>query len=118
MITHTDIFISNDTGPMHLAALLQKRTIALFGPCSPAHYRFNKSIYVLYKHLYCSPCVHEFKIPPCKGNNICMKSISVNEVYQLCCEVLEGKNTAFDTSFQVKDIIYERQSDIAGFIER
>ncbi len=30
------LFIGGDTGPMHLAALLGVRTVALFGPTDPA----------------------------------------------------------------------------------
>lgn len=80
LIRHSNFVITNDTGPMHLSSALQKKTIALFGPCSPQQYAIGENIIPIYKDLYCSPCVHEFIVPPCKGNNQCMKSIGVEEV--------------------------------------
>lgn len=75
------LLITNDTGPMHLASSLDTQVLALFGPCSPAQYGFGKNVKTIYKNVYCSPCVHEFVVPPCKGNNQCMQLITVNEVF-------------------------------------
>ncbi len=83
LIEASSIFISNDTGPMHIAFALNKMTIALFGPCSPSQYGKNQNTICIYKNLYCSPCVHEFLTPPCKGDNQCMKMITVNEVLKI-----------------------------------
>jgi ADP-heptose:LPS heptosyltransferase len=81
LIANSELLITNDTGPMHLAFSLKTRTVALFGPCSPQQYGgMGRSISV-YKNVYCSPCVHEFMIPPCKGDNQCMKKITVDEVH-------------------------------------
>ena len=35
LIKSADIVLSNDSGPMHLAAALNKPTLALFGPTNP-----------------------------------------------------------------------------------
>lgn len=75
------LLITNDTGPMHMASSLNTQVLALFGPCSPAQYGFGKNVKTIYKNVYCSPCVHEFVVPPCKGNNQCMQLITVNEVF-------------------------------------
>lgn len=83
LLRTTDLLITNDTGPMHLASCLNSSIIALFGPCSPNQYGFGENVHVVYKNVYCSPCVHEFAHPPCKGNNQCMQLISVDEVYTL-----------------------------------
>ena len=80
VLQHARIMISNDTGPLHLAHAVETPTVALFGPCSPEQYGYPGKNYILYKNLYCSPCVHEFTLPPCQGNNRCMKLISVEEV--------------------------------------
>lgn len=96
LIRNAELVITNDTGPMHVAASLRKKTIALFGPCSPQQYAISEHIYPIYKDLYCSPCVHEFIVPPCKGNNQCMKVISVEEVLKTLDKVRSGeKNTAY-----------------------
>ncbi len=80
LISDAELMITNDTGPMHIAFALHTKTIALFGPCSPSQYGKTENTTVLYKHVHCSPCVHKYISPPCKGDNICMKNISVGEV--------------------------------------
>jgi ADP-heptose:LPS heptosyltransferase len=80
IIKHADLVITNDTGPMHISFSLNKKTVALFGPCSPEQYGRSHNTISLYKKIYCSPCVHEFQIPPCKGDNRCMKLIEIREV--------------------------------------
>jgi ADP-heptose:LPS heptosyltransferase len=80
LIANANLVITNDTGPMHIAFALKVKTIALFGPCSPQQYGDNENVVAIYKNAYCSPCVHEFIIPPCKGDNQCMKKIMVEEV--------------------------------------
>lgn len=72
--------ITNDTGPMHLGFSTGCPLVALFGPCSPAHYGMTGKVICLYKGHYCSPCIHEFIFSPCSGNNICMKDITTEEV--------------------------------------
>ena len=84
--------ITNDTGPMHLSSAVRKRTIALFGPCSPSQYAVGEFVIPIYKNLYCSPCVHEFLIPPCKGNNQCMQLIQVNEVLKEVRKAVQFEN--------------------------
>lgn len=59
LLTHIDIFITNDTGPMHLAFSSNTKTIALFGPtdphlCGPFE---AKRATVLYQHKTCTPCL-------------------------------------------------------------
>lgn len=92
VIKACDLVITNDTGPMHLSSALRKPTLALFGPCSPSQYAVGDHIVPIYQNLYCSPCVHEFIVPPCKGDNQCMKTISVNRVLSKLEELKSGKN--------------------------
>lgn len=80
LIANANLMITNDTGPMHIAFALKVKTVALFGPCSPQQYGGVGNTITIYKNTYCSPCVHEFLIPPCKGDNQCMKKIKVEEV--------------------------------------
>jgi ADP-heptose:LPS heptosyltransferase len=90
VIKNAFLFITNDSGPMHIAFSTQTTTIALFGPCSPMQYKINSNCYVIYENLYCSPCVHEFISPPCRGDNYCMKSISVESVFEKATSILNG----------------------------
>lgn len=80
ILKHAALMLTNDTGPMHMAFALQTKTIALFGPCSPDQYGAKTNGVAFYKKVACSPCVHKYILPPCKGNNICMKHIGTEEV--------------------------------------
>ncbi len=88
LIDNADLMVTNDTGPMHIAFALKTKTVALFGPCSPQQYGGIENTITIYKNVYCSPCVHEFIIPPCKGDNQCMKKITVEEVVDLVTQAL------------------------------
>lgn len=77
-------FVTNDSGPMHVAAALGTPTVALFGPETPTMYRpLGARVRVLYRPPACSPCinVHENKLAVCiRGRAECMTSITVAEV--------------------------------------
>ncbi len=80
------IFITNDTGPMHIADALQINIVAIFGPTDPKEtppYTMNQNI--IYKKLPCSPCKKRL----CQyGHNNCMKSISVEEIKDIVKKLL------------------------------
>lgn len=91
LIANAQLLITNDTGPMHLAFALNTKTVSLFGPCSPQQYGGAKNTISIYKNVYCSPCVHDFIIPPCKGNNECMKRIKTSEVLEAVSKALNNQ---------------------------
>lgn len=91
LLEGTECLVTNDTGPMHMAWALGAPTVGLFGPVHPCHYGWaGPGSEILYKPLYCSPCVHEVDEPPCRGNNICMQRISVDEVLSAVGRVLNA----------------------------
>ncbi len=83
-----DVFISNDTGPMHIGPAMGTPTIGLFGPNSPLRYKPLGSIHrTIYKRMPCSPCIHIHlgQAPDCKmARPSCMDAIEVDDVL---CEV-------------------------------
>ena len=93
LISNAKLMVSNDTGPMHIAFSSSTPVICLFGPCSPNQYGMSKYAHVIYKNTYCSPCVHDFEIAPCKGDNVCMQSISTQEVYDKFIDIFENPET-------------------------
>jgi ADP-heptose:LPS heptosyltransferase len=91
-IAETRLLITNDTGPMHIAFALERLCLILWGPESPSHYGAMKNSVSIYKNFYCSPCVFDFydqAALPCRGDNFCMKSIGVQEVFQAARQILE-----------------------------
>lgn len=57
LIDAVHLFVSNDTGPMHLAMGLGKPTLALFGPSDPRKYGpWGSHGEVVSAYLSCSPC--------------------------------------------------------------
>jgi ADP-heptose:LPS heptosyltransferase len=90
LIRHAGVLITNDTGPMHLAFASRTPAVCLFGPCAPMQYGHYENAWILYHNLYCSPCVHEFDTPPCKGNNLCMQKITVEEVMEMTERALQN----------------------------
>jgi ADP-heptose:LPS heptosyltransferase len=85
IFTRLELFVTNDSGPLHVAAALDVPTLSLFGPETPVLYgpKGGNSL-VVYTGLYCSPCLSVFnaKTAPCSGQNICMQSISSEAVLE------------------------------------
>lgn len=91
LIQNCTLIVTNDSGPFHFAVAMKKRIVGLFGPCHPQQYgilQSNEKIKIQYEDVYCSPCIHNTFAPPCNGDNICMKQISVDavlrDIEQLC----------------------------------
>ncbi len=83
------IFISNDTGPMHIAAAQGVKTIGLFGPNLPDRFApYGPKNISVYKKVECSPCinVHLGQVPKeCKRKKnkyLCMNLIQVKDVLE------------------------------------
>ena len=89
-IEQCDLFISNDTGPMHMATALGVPTISLFGPGNYHKFRPLEDNHTAIRHeVPCSPCK---QFNRCQSN-ICMQGISVEAVWQ----ATEQKLTAFSS---------------------
>ena len=112
LIANATLMISNDTGPMHIAFCTKTPIICLFGPCSPDQYGMSEFAHIIYKNAYCSPCVHDFEIPPCKGDNVCMKLISTKEVFSLFQKL--NKNPTMKSEFAGQEFVYLNDKIVLG----
>jgi len=79
LISRCRLYVTNDSGPMHISAAVGTPTIALFGPTDPVrHAPFGAGHTVVRKDTRCSPC-YERK---CKSQD-CMRAIQVEDVMEV-----------------------------------
>jgi heptosyltransferase-2 len=87
LIGECDVFITNDSGLMHVAAGLHTPLVAIFG--STDHVRtgpYSNNAVVIRKPLPCSPC----RKPTCPEKHFrCMRLIDSQEVYTAVIRLLE-----------------------------
>lgn len=82
-IEKCDLFLTNDTGPMHLSAAVGTPTVALFGPGNHNRFQPLGDSHTIIRHdVPCSPCKQFTN--RCK-DNICMKGITIDEVWNAVC---------------------------------
>ena len=78
-ISNLDLFITGDSGPMHLAAAFQIPTVAIFGPTkdNETSQWMNEKSMIVKKNLDCQPCMK--RTCPLKHHN-CMKMVVASDV--------------------------------------
>ncbi len=80
-----DLLLTNDTGTMHLAALLGVRVVAIFGSTEPALTGpLGPRHTVLRHHVPCSPCF----LRECPLDFRCMHAVTVDEVVEAILAIL------------------------------
>jgi len=79
LIARCGLFISNDSGLMHVAGALGVPTVAVFGSTNPAATSppGSRSV-VIWKGIPCSPCLKK----ECPTDFRCMTEITADEVYE------------------------------------
>jgi heptosyltransferase-2 len=78
-ISKLDLFITGDSGPMHIAASFNISTISIFGPTNDKETSqwMNRNGVILKKNLKCQPCMK--RTCPLKHHN-CMALLESQEV--------------------------------------
>ncbi|MBP1765888.1 MAG: lipopolysaccharide heptosyltransferase [Candidatus Aminicenantes bacterium] len=78
VVSRAHLFISNDSGPMHLANALRVPVVGIFGPTDPAVTGpFEPPAAVVKKDVPCWPCFYR----QCPYDHRCMTRIEPEEVY-------------------------------------
>lgn len=87
LISRLDLLLTNDSGPMHIAAAVKTPVVALFGPSDPrmsGPYTDAERYRVIRRNV---PCERPCEIKRCP-RPACMDLISVAEVATACAELL------------------------------
>lgn len=96
------LFISNDTGPMHIAAALRCPTIAIFGPTDPNKTGPYGQLYnVLSSSIECAPCFSRRCVT--KEKLKCLYSISPLKVVEKASFWLECKQRRVAVPWHVNE---------------
>jgi heptosyltransferase-2 len=87
LIKRCDFFITNDSGPMHIAAVFGVPLVAVFGPTdhtttSP----FSEKAIVVSRNVECAPCL----LRKCPTDHRCMKSVTFEDVIAAASELREA----------------------------
>jgi len=88
LIERCHVFLTNDSGPMHIAAALKTPLVALFGSTNEIATGPYGHGQVIHKHVDCSPCYKR----TCPIDFRCMKQIQVDEVYAALIDQLSDSN--------------------------
>jgi heptosyltransferase-2 len=87
LFSASDLVISNDTGPRHIATALGRKVVTLFGPNDPAwtDTKYENEIQII-GNVPCAPCCR----PTCKeSQHLCMQAITVEMVRDAAKQLLE-----------------------------
>jgi ADP-heptose:LPS heptosyltransferase len=93
-IERLELFVTGDTGPMHLSHAVGTRNVAIFGPSDPVRYGPDESLglrLVVRNSLYCSPC-NMIRKPPRECAEVptpeCLQTIPLEQVLRAVREAL------------------------------
>ena len=108
MLSRLSLFITPDTGPMHLAAALGTPLVALFGPSSPERWGpLSAKARIVRVDLPCSPC-NRIRNPPARcqgGTPDCMDGIAVRRVIQEAAGLLSTRRVRSASMARADDLI-------------
>jgi len=93
LISQCDAFITNDSGPMHIASAIFVPQVAIFGSTDPkATGPLGKGHRVIYKELPCSPCLKS----ECPERHLkCMEEITVDDIFGALKSILPKEKAVF-----------------------
>jgi heptosyltransferase-2 len=87
VLSSADVLVTNDTGPMHLAAAVGTRVVAIFGSTSPTWTGpYGDGHRVVAHPVPCAPCFQR----TCEIGYVCLDRIEVDQVEREVQELLRG----------------------------
>jgi heptosyltransferase-2 len=91
VLSLADALVTNDTGPAHIAAALERPTLVIFGPTIPTTTRpYSPLAEIIRRPPDCAPCM----LRDCPIDHRCMTAITPEEVYARTVRLLERTKAA------------------------
>lgn len=100
LLERLDLFLSPDTGPMHMACAVGTPSVSVFGPSDPGRYFSGGSgapgtrHVVVRADLWCAPC-NLIRRPPAEcaaaGMPECLEGVTVEQVYAAASRLLASR---------------------------
>jgi heptosyltransferase-2 len=88
IIDRCHLFVTNDSGLMHVAGALNIPLVAIFGSTNPVTTApCGSKSHIVRVPMDCSPCLK----PSCPEDHRCMTEISVDQVYGVARAILESE---------------------------
>ncbi len=87
IISHCNLLISADSGPLHIGAAVGTPLVAIFGPSEASHaspYTSPDLFRIVQKDVPCRPCPRDYCDKP-----ICMEAITPDDVFEKCMDLLQ-----------------------------
>ncbi len=83
ILAESDVLVTGDSGPMHIACAVETPVVVMHGPTDPALSGPSSPDAIILRHkLWCSPCYDASSTAECRfGNPICMKAIAPRMVF-------------------------------------
>lgn len=85
LLKKASLLLSNNTGPVHLAAAVKTKVVDLYALTNPQHTPWQVPSKVLYKDV---PCRHCYKSICPKGHNHCLQLITPSEIIEAIKDLL------------------------------
>jgi heptosyltransferase-2/heptosyltransferase-3 len=85
------VFVTNDSGPLHLAVAVGAPTVAVFGPTDPAVFGPRNTLHAVVRAaLPCSPCIRVGDFPACpiQPREHCLISVTPDMVLAAATQLL------------------------------
>lgn len=104
-IAHCAAIVTNDSGPLHLAAALAVPSVAIFGPTDPGRTVIPGATRVIRKPIGCQPC-YQRECP--LGHHRCMTEITVDDVYNAVMGLFAEIDGRLDTETETETDVERR----------
>ncbi len=86
LLEMSDLYVGNDSGPMHMASATRTKTVAIFGPTDPKRTGpYNPEATVVASPVECAPCFRR----KCEARD-CLRLLEPDRVYEACVERLRS----------------------------